>query len=117
MLIQVIIKLCCRDSVSRPVRVEPIFSFYIPNAFTPNEDGVNDGFNVKGVSIVDVKLSIFNRWGDQIFFSEGRDNRPWDGSVIGNSEKAKQDVYVYKVFVTDVWGKIHERVGHVSLVR
>lgn len=107
----------CRDSVSRPVRVEPIFSFYIPNAFTPNEDGVNDGFNVKGVSIVDVKLSIFNRWGDQIFFSEGRDNRPWDGSVIGNSEKAKQDVYVYKVFVTDVWGKIHERVGHVSLVR
>jgi gliding motility-associated-like protein len=107
----------CRDSVQHPVRVEPIFSWWIPNAFTPNGDGTNEGFNIKGIYIADVKLSIFNRWGDQIFFSEGADNRPWDGSVAGRPEPAQEGVYVYSVKVTDVWGKIHEKVGHVSLVR
>jgi gliding motility-associated-like protein len=107
----------CRDSATQVVKVDPIFTFFIPNAFTPNGDGVNDGFNVKGISIVDVKLSIFNRWGDHIFFSEGQNNMPWDGSVIGKSDFAKEDVYVYQILVKDVWGVTHERVGHVSLVR
>ncbi|MBL7924791.1 MAG: PKD domain-containing protein [Bacteroidia bacterium] len=107
----------CRDSVQHLVRVDPIFSWWVPNAFTPNGDGMNEGFNVKGEYIADVKLSIFNRWGDQIFFSEGRDNLPWDGSVAGRPEPAQEGVYVFQVRVTDVWGMIHEKIGHVSLVR
>ena len=107
----------CRDSVSHPVRVDPIFSFYVPNAFTPNGDGNNEGFNVSGEYIADVELSIFNRWGEQIFFSAGRNNAPWDGSVAGASMPAQEGVYVFQVRVTDVWGQIHEKVGHVSLVR
>ena len=107
----------CRDSVQHPVRVDPEFSFWIPNAFTPNEDGVNDGFNVTGISIVDVKLHIFNRWGDEIFFSQGRENAPWDGSVAGMSKPAQEGVYVYMVEVKDVWGQTHEKVGQVNLVR
>ncbi|MFM7016257.1 MAG: PKD domain-containing protein, partial [Bacteroidota bacterium] len=107
----------CRDTVQHPVRVLPEFEWWIPNAFSPNEDGVNDGFNVKGISIVDVKLSIFNRWGDQIFYSEGRNNRDWDGSVVGENTKAQDGVYVYQVKVQDVWGKYHEKVGQVYLVR
>jgi len=107
----------CRDSVMHPVRVDPEFSFWIPNAFTPNDDGVNDGFNVTGVSIVDVKLHIFNRWGDEIFYSSGRENAPWDGSVAGKSENAQEGVYVYLVRVKDVWGVTHEKVGQVNLVK
>jgi gliding motility-associated-like protein len=107
----------CRDTVQHPVRVLPEFEWWIPNAFSPNEDGVNDGFNVKGISIVDVKLSIFNRWGDQIFFSEGRNNRDWDGSIVGESNKAQDGTYVYQVRVQDVWGKFHEKVGQVYLIR
>jgi gliding motility-associated-like protein len=107
----------CKDTVQHPVRVEPEFHWWIPNAFSPNSDGVNDGFNVTGISIVDVKLSIFNRWGDQIFYSEGRNNRDWDGSVVGMPEKAQEGVYVYQVIVKDVWGKTHEKVGQVYLVR
>ena len=107
----------CRDTVQHPVRVLPEFEWWIPNAFSPNEDGVNDGFNVKGISIVDVKLSIFNRWGDQIFFSEGRNNRDWDGSIAGESNKAQDGTYVYQVRVQDVWGKFHEKVGQVYLIR
>ncbi len=107
----------CKDTVKHPVRVEPEFHWWIPNAFSPNEDGVNDGFNVTGISIVDVKLSIFNRWGDQIFYSEGRNNRDWDGSVVGMPNKAQEGVYVYQVIVKDVWGYSHEKVGQVYLVR
>ncbi|CAN5637141.1 hypothetical protein BH11BAC2_BH11BAC2_11410 [soil metagenome] len=107
----------CVDSAMHTVRVEPEFTFWIPNAFTPNQDGENEEFNVKGISIADVKLHIYNRWGDQIFFSEGRDNRPWDGSVEGSSLKAQEGVYVYLVEVRDVWGKLHQKIGHVNLVR
>jgi len=64
-----------------------------------------------------VELSIFNRWGEQIFYSAGRNNAPWDGSVVGASLPAQEGVYVFQVRVTDVWGQIHEKVGHVSLVR
>lgn len=107
----------CRDSVQHPVRVDPIFEWWIPNAFTPNGDGNNEGFNVKGIYIVDVDLSIFNRWGDHIFHSEGKDNADWDGSVMGRPEPAQEGVYVYTVKVTDVWGRTHEKIGHVTLVR
>ena len=107
----------CLDSVQHPVRVDPIFSWWIPNAFTPNGDGMNEGFNVTGEYIVNVELSVFNRWGDRIFYSEGRNNLPWDGSVEGRPEPAQEGVYVFQVRVKDVWGMFHEKVGHVSLVR
>ncbi len=107
----------CQDTVSHPVRVDPIFSWWIPNAFTPNGDGSNEGFNVKGEYIVNVQLTIFNRWGDKIFYSEGKENKDWDGSIIGSEIKAQEGVYVYTVRVEDVWGHYHEKIGHVSLVR
>ena len=99
------------------MRVDPIFSWWIPNAFTPNGDGVNEGFNIQGEYIVDVELSIFNRWGARIFQSEGKSNRAWDGSIEGESQLAQEGTYVYQVKVIDVWGKQHEKVGHVHLVR
>ncbi|MFN5355054.1 MAG: PKD domain-containing protein [Bacteroidota bacterium] len=107
----------CRDSVRHPVRVNPIFSVYVPNAFTPNGDGMNEGFNLKGEYIVKVELSIFNRWGEKIFFSEGRENSDWDGRIWGSDVDAPEGVYVYLAKVLDVWGQTHEKVGQVSLVR
>lgn len=107
----------CLDSVSHWVRVDPIFSWWIPNAFTPNGDGMNEGFNIKGEYIVDVTLTIFNRWGAQIFQSEGKNNADWDGKIQGETALAQEGTYVYQVKVIDVWGKPHEKVGQVHLVR
>jgi gliding motility-associated-like protein len=107
----------CTDSVRHPVRVNPIFSWWIPNAFTPNGDGNNEDFNVKGEYIANVELTIFNRWGEAIFYNEGKESAAWDGSVVGQSQPAKEDVYVFQVKLIDVWGKRHEKVGHVTLVR
>ena len=107
----------CTDTASKEIYVEPIFEFYIPNAFTPNEDGVNDGFNIKGIYIVNVDMDIYNRWGDLIFHSDGKKNADWDGSVIERAHIAQEGVYVYDIKVKDVWGKVHQRYGYVNLVR
>ena len=107
----------CRDTVVKPIRVEPEFTVYIPNAFTPNNDGTNEGFNVKGWYIDNVILDIYNRWGDLIFHSEGRNNDSWMGGVLNQSELAPEGVYVYDIKVRDVWGKMHQHYGHVNLIR
>ena len=69
-------------------------TFYIPNSFTPNGDGLNDVFSVSGSRIVSVYLRIYNRWGQQVFESKEVD-KGWDGSLQGN--KCPQDIYYYIV--------------------
>ena len=107
----------CTDSVYMPLRVNPVFSVWVPNAFTPNGDGENEVFHVIGEYIDDVELRIYDRWGEMIFIGNGLDKAIWDGRVARTGELAQQGVYVYLASVKDVWGTRHERTGHVSLVR
>jgi len=107
----------CRDSVSHPLRVNPVFSVWVPNAFTPNGDGENELFHLNGEYIADVELQIFDRWGEMIYTGSGLDRAAWDGKVARTGEPAQQGVYVYLATVRDVWGKRHDRTGQVSLVR
>lgn len=107
----------CIDTISKWIYIEPITTIFIPNAFTPNGDGTNDVFGVKGINIREVKMHIWNRWGDKIFITEDGISNPWDGSVQNSSHQAKQDVYIYEAIVTDVFNKEHRYVGRVSLVR
>ncbi|MCC6180722.1 MAG: gliding motility-associated C-terminal domain-containing protein, partial [Bacteroidia bacterium] len=58
---------------------------------------------------------IFDRWGEKVFYTDDL-AKGWDGSVKGNS-RTKQEVYVWKVKLTDVLGKKHEYIGHVTLVK
>jgi gliding motility-associated-like protein len=74
-----------RDSVFLDV----FYPLYIPTAFTPNNDGVNDAFQVEGVEPRGFWLEIFNRWGDQVFYSEDP-NEPW----IGNNQRLNSDYFV-----------------------
>ena len=92
------------------------YTFYIPNAFTPNGDGVNDEFFGKGENIVNYDMWIFDRWGTMIF--HGNDiNVKWDGRINGAGDIAQQDVYVWKVRLTDVFNKKHDYIGTVTLVK
>jgi gliding motility-associated-like protein len=107
----------CIDTISKWVYIEPITTTFIPNAFTPNGDGTNDVFAVKGINIREVKMNIWNRWGDKIYFTEDAISFPWDGSVQNSSHQAKEDVYIYEAIVTDVFYRVHKYVGRVSLIR
>jgi gliding motility-associated-like protein len=108
----------CRDSITHPVETIPFWTFYIPNAFTPNNDGHNEGFRGKGMNINSYNLWIFDRWGNRIFYSDNLDEN-WDGRVQGQNsgETVQQDVYVWKVKFKDVFNKTHERTGTVTVVK
>lgn len=106
----------CMDTVDHVIEIGPEFTFYIPNAFTPNGDGINDFFFGQGIGIVEYDLLIFDRWGNMIF--HGNDlNDMWDGKANGGSEVAQQDVYVWKVRLKDVFNKGHNYIGTVTLVK
>ncbi|MES2593082.1 MAG: PKD domain-containing protein [Bacteroidota bacterium] len=106
----------CIDTSYQTVTIEPEFLFYIPSAFTPNNDGKNDVFTGKGVFIVTFEMMIFDRWGNLVFFSDDI-NKPWDGTVNYGSEIAQQDVYVYTIKITDIKRKKHSYNGIITLVR
>jgi len=106
----------CYDTVSHDIRITSEFAFFIPNAFTPNDDGSNDFFNGAGVGISVYDLWIYDRWGNMIFHTEDLNNH-WDGRAKNGSEIAQQDVYVWKVKLTDVFEKTHDYMGTVTLVK
>lgn len=106
----------CMDTTEMPVTVEPEFTFYIPNAFTPNGDGNNDVFLGYGHEIDSFSMMIFDRWGNLIFTSNDL-NTGWDGHANDGSEIAQQDIYVYKILVKDFRGHSHHLTGSFSLLK
>ncbi|HTA62363.1 MAG TPA: PKD domain-containing protein, partial [Bacteroidia bacterium] len=116
----VINKYGCRDSIVKPVYIGPNFTFYIPNAFSPNGDGTNEGFKGLGVGIDNTtyNLWVFDRWGLMIFYADDID-KSWDGHMRGNDSKPvlQEDVYVWKVKFHDFTGKLHEYHGTVTLLK
>jgi len=60
--------------------------FEVPNVFTPNGDGKNDIWNIRGLdSYPDVRVKVFNRWGDSVFESDAGYTYPWDGTYNGKN--------------------------------
>jgi gliding motility-associated-like protein len=106
----------CRDTANVLVEIAPEYSFYIPNAFTPNGDNTNDIFTGMGVGIATYEMWVFDRWGASIFYTDDI-TKGWNGKVQGKSEDAKEDVYTWKVKLKDVLNKNHSYVGHVTLLK
>lgn len=107
----------CTDTTSQIVIMNGVYSFYVPSAFTPNADGVNDEFYPKGEGLnpLEYQMYIFDRWGNKIFETT-ETNMVWDGMI--NSQPAPQGVYVWKIITTDIYlDEKHENVGHVTLFR
>ena len=106
----------CYDTVIHEIVIGPAFTFYIPNAFTPGGNGMNDYFFGSGIGIVKYNLSIFDRWGDMVF--QGKElNAKWDGKANSGGNTAQSDVYIWKVEITDVFNKKHSYIGTVTLVK
>ena len=106
----------CFDTARQTIIIEPDFVFYIPNSFSPNDDGVNDSFSGKGVFISKYEMRIFDRWGTLIFFSDNI-NKKWGGKVNNGEELAQTDVYVYSINIVDYKKGKHSYKGIVTLVR
>jgi gliding motility-associated-like protein len=104
----------CLLDIPYSVAVEPSWTFYVPNAMSPDGDGTNDLFFPKFTGVTEVKGWIYDRWGVNCFeFKESGDY--WDGYYKG--QRAPEDVYVYKFDFTDLKGKKHSINGTVSVIR
>jgi len=106
-------RLGCPDSITHPVTALPAENYFIPNAFTPNGDGVNDEFYVvlqEGATLL--SFQIFDRWGEKVH--DGL--YPWDGNYKG--QKAPEGVYVYRVNIHLIdLDRDEEKKGSVTLLR
>jgi len=105
----------CSDTAVRTIQVEGDFGMYIPNAFTPNNDGLNDEFKPVIRSAQKYNLKIFDRWGHLIFESNEVENG-WDGTNRGGVN-SKVGVYAWRIEVTTHQGETKSIAGHVTLVQ
>jgi gliding motility-associated-like protein len=86
----------------------------VPNAFTPNGDGINDKVFVRGFGIAKMSWKIYNRWG-QVVFSTTNRNEGWDGRYKGVIQP--QEVYTYTLDLEFSDGQKLTRTGDITLLR
>ena len=90
----------------------------IPNAFSPNGDGINDYFfprTLLSKGLATFNMNIYNRWGQLIFTTSNTDGRGWDGRF--NDVMQPEGVYVYKIDATFIDGEKEHHQGNVTLLK
>jgi gliding motility-associated-like protein len=107
----------CADSLCRIIPLLDDFRVHVPNAFTPNGDGINDVFLpvLIGQNSERYDLSIFDRWGEEIYRTQDAD-LGWDGRMQNGD--VQDGVYVWRLTARASFGtETFERIGHVVLLR
>ncbi len=104
----------CADTFCRDFFLTEDPVIYVPNAFTPNKNGINDGFYPVVHQLLYYQFQIYNRWGEQVFNSVNPTEK-WDGTY--QSKAAKQDMYLWELNYTDVFLQSGTKRGTVFLIR
>lgn len=107
----------CMDTTSALINVIVKETLFIPSAFTPNGDGLNDIFAViySPSRFEFVEMSVYNRWGVKVFDTKLPGGNWWDGKVNGVAEPP--GIFTYNVVARDKKGKSYELNGTIALVR
>ena len=104
----------CSDTTCTQIDISVEVGYSVPNAFSPNGDGVNDKVFVRGFGISKVSFQIFNRWGELVFATTDI-NTGWDGYYKGKLQP--QDVYHYSAVVEFYTGEKLAKKGDITLLR
>ena len=102
----------CRASDSVIVDVMP--TMYVPDAFTPNSDGLNDVFRPKFTGYKSIEVYIFDRWGQLIYQWNTLDGG-WNGTCKG--VKVQEDTYVYLIKAVSYINRVYQKIGSVTVIR
>lgn len=110
----------CGDTTTGSVHIDDLSEIWIPNSFTPNEDGLNDtwfpvGRNLNTPNLY-IEVHVFNRWGTRVFRSTSSD-KPWNGKDQNFDEDCPSGVYSYRVIFVNEQGKEKKVMGHINLIR
>ena len=105
--------MCIRDR-----DIVPSVELFMPNAFTPNSDGKNDIFIPVGFLLgpLNYQFSIFNRWGERIFFTNDI-NIGWNGRKQNSGSFAPNGVYTYLIEFNDARGNSKLLKGYATLIK
>jgi gliding motility-associated-like protein len=104
----------CTDTVNDYVHVNPEFRIWIPNAFTPNNDDINDVFLPYTLGVRKFDFKVFDRWGVEIFQSLNK-NKGWDGTY--KEEICQEGIYNYLFEYIDIFGRTTKLYGKIALIR
>lgn len=91
-------------------------SFWVPTAFTPDGNGSSDVFYIRGEGIKDFEFSVYNRWGERIFFTKDI-LIGWDGTIQNTGDKLPEGAYVYQVTGNRTDGTPVFAKGIINLIR
>ena len=110
----------CFASDTITIIVNPNKVEFIPTAFTPNGDGLNDRFTFDILGASEVEVTIFDRWGERIYYNPAQTNgvgngNGWDGTKDG--KPLPEDTYVYQFRITYFNGKVESKAGTITLMR
>jgi len=106
----------CYKEFQKYISVQPLYYFYAPNAFTPNDDDKNDSFKAFVTGAADFEISIFDRFGKQVFYSKDSEE-VWDGTY-SHTTKAAEGLYSYKAKMkklNDIG--YYQETGSINLIR
>jgi gliding motility-associated-like protein len=104
----------CTDQVVK--FYDPPLNVFIPNAFTPDGDGLNDIFKAEGTFIKTFDLWIFDRWGNVVFHSKDPDIG-WDGSDSSDDFSGQSLIYSYRLRAEGYSGEVLDKKGSVQVLR
>jgi gliding motility-associated-like protein len=107
----------CLDTAEKYIRVEVPSALEVPNVFTPNGDGVNDLFFLKAKNLVEINMTIFDRWGNIIYeINSLTGNVAWDGKN-GQGADASEGTYFYVLKAVGEDNEVYDQKGTISLIR
>jgi len=104
-----------QTSLSNTVRFSRFIAFFVPDIFTPNDDGINDIFELKGQFIDKGEVSIFDRWGNVLFHTDDW-KKSWDGTDT-NGRKMNNGHYTYQIKYSDTKKNFYIKSGAIFLMR
>lgn len=117
-IVEVTNALGCKDTASVLINVDvPLCQepyIFIPRAFSPNDDGLNDKMFVRGEYLKELEFAIYNRWGERVFYSTSLENG-WDGTY--NGKPVAPDVYGYYVKGTCKKGEQFFSKGNITVLK
>jgi gliding motility-associated-like protein len=101
------------DTIKEP-EITKNYTCYIPNVFSPNGDGQNEVFRIRGENINKASLKIYNRWGNMVFDSKDV-AQGWDGTY--NGKDCEENVYYFKAEIIFKDGRVENKKGNITLMR
>lgn len=104
----------CVDTSTQSVFIDDYFVVYVPNSFSPDNDGYNDTFTAYGTGITSFKMGIYDRWGGKIIETDDIE-KGWDGKK--SNSKVEKGIYIYRIEVINFLGEKKLYSGHVTVVR